>query len=259
MAAAQRKPFRIDDTFDAACVRVHAGMFADRVNVSAVTKMWPSSTGRGTSTTVVSFILRDSSNRRERRQRRSEARAAAFRARRRFGVAIQDARAAGEEYARELVAFAGLSVDAPPFFPRSFRVRWQCRGPRQFSGSEALRAWRQPWASRSWVYRRRRTLRVRCSGAGERAASLSGPGTRSCFSGGCERGVTLCGLGTRSFFSDGGERTATLRSTGTLLSFSGGGELCASVLSAGARSLCSGGGARAIVVSSGSVCWKRHR
>ena len=116
MAAAQRKPLRIDDTVDAACVRVHAGMFAERVNVPTVTNVWPASAGRGASTTVVSFNLHDSSNRRERRQRRSEARAAAFRARRRFGVAIQDARAAGEEYARELVAFAGLSVEAPPFF-----------------------------------------------------------------------------------------------------------------------------------------------
>ena len=125
MAAAERKPLRIDATVDAACVRVHAGMFAERVNVSAVTKMWPASTGRGASTTAVSFILRDFSNRRERRQRRSEARAAAFRARRRFGVAIQDARAAGEEYARELVAFAGLSVEAPPFSPEPRTVAAQ--------------------------------------------------------------------------------------------------------------------------------------
>ena len=149
------------------------------------------------------------------------------------------------------------------------RVRWQRRKPGPFSfedctlfstcDEKSVRAWSQPLAFRSSVYRRRRTLRVRCSGAGERAASLSGPDTRSCFSGGFERGVTPCGLGTRSFFSDGGERTATLRSTGTLSSFSGGGELCASALSAGARSLFSGGGARAIVISSGSVCWKRHR
>ena len=90
--------------------------------------------GSGASTTVVSFNLHDSSNRRERRRRRSEARAAAFRARRRFGVAIQDARAAGEEYARELVAFAGLSVEAPPFSPEPRTVAAQEAGSVLFRG-----------------------------------------------------------------------------------------------------------------------------
>ena len=118
MAAARRYPLRINDTVDAACARVRAGMFAEGVSVSSVTKVWAASAGRVAAATVVAFILRNSSNRSERRQRRSEARAAAFRARRRAGVAIEEARAAGEEYARELVAFAGTSEGAPS----SFRV-----------------------------------------------------------------------------------------------------------------------------------------
>ena len=116
MAAARRYPLRINDTVDAACARVRAGMFAEGVSVSSVTKVWAASAGRGTAATVVAFILRNSSNRRERRQRRSEARAAAFRARRRAGVAIEEARAAGEEYARELVAFARTAEGAPSSF-----------------------------------------------------------------------------------------------------------------------------------------------
>ena len=119
MAAARRYPLRINDTVDAACARVRAGMFAEGVSVSSVTKVWAASAGRVAAATVVAFILRNSSNRRERRQRRSEARAAAFRARRRAGVAIEEARAAGEEYARELVAFAGTSEGAPSSFRAS--------------------------------------------------------------------------------------------------------------------------------------------
>ena len=78
-------------------------------------KVW-SAVARG-ETSVVSFVLRGASSRRERRRKRSEARAAAFRARRRDKLAVEEAGAGGAEYVRELLAFAGMSAEAAPFVP----------------------------------------------------------------------------------------------------------------------------------------------
>ena len=82
-----------------------------------MTKVWPAIARGETSVTLVSFVLRGASSRRKRRQKRSEARAAAFRARRSGELAVEEAGAVGAEYARELLAFSGLSAEAAPFAP----------------------------------------------------------------------------------------------------------------------------------------------
>ena len=254
MAAARRYPLRINDTVDAACARVRAGMFAEGVSVSSVTKVWAASAGRVAAATVVAFILRNSSNRRERRQRRSEARAAAFRARRSAGVAIEEARAAGEEYARELVAFAGTSEGAPSSFRVSGAGEVQDAAPPL---AEHRTETEEAAGGISLVL-----PRVYCNGAGapgSHAAALSGGNTRSPFSGGGERGASLSVIGSRASCSGGGALAATPPRTGALLSSSVGGELCMLAPGAGARWPFSGGGARAFVPSSGLGCWKRQR
>ena len=88
-----------------------------RADVSTVTKVWPAIARGETSVTLVSFVLRGASSRRKRRQKRSEARAAAFRARRREKLTVEEAGAASAKYARELLPFAGMSAEAAPFVP----------------------------------------------------------------------------------------------------------------------------------------------
>ena len=117
MAAVRRYPLRIYENVDAAYSRVRAGMLSGGVDVSTVTKVWPAAAGSAAPVTVVSFVLRGVPSRRERRQKRSEARAAAFRARRSGELAVEEAGAVGAEYARELLAFSGLSAEAAPFAP----------------------------------------------------------------------------------------------------------------------------------------------
>ena len=117
MAAVRRYPLRIYENVDAAYSRVRAGMLSGGVDVSTVTKIWPAAAGSAAPVTVVSFVLRGVPSRRERRQKRSEARSAAFRARRSGELAVEEAGAVGAEYARELLAFSGLSAEAAPFAP----------------------------------------------------------------------------------------------------------------------------------------------
>ena len=117
MAAVRRYPLRIYENVDAAYSRVRAGMLSGGVDVSTVTKVWPAAAGSAAPVTVVSFVLRGVPSRRERRQKRSEARSAAFRARRSGELAVEEAGAVGAEYARELLAFSGLSAEAAPFAP----------------------------------------------------------------------------------------------------------------------------------------------
>ena len=87
--------------------------------MSTVTKFWPDATACKARATVVVFVLRSVSSRRERCQRRSEARAATFHARRRAELAVADAQSAGTELARDLMSFAEISADAGPFVPMS--------------------------------------------------------------------------------------------------------------------------------------------
>ena len=117
MAAVRRYPLRIYENVDAAYSRVRAGMLSGGADVSTVMKMWPAAAGSAAPVTVVSFVLRGVPSRRERRQKRSEARSAAFRARRSGELAVEEAGAVGAEYARELLAFSGLSAEAAPFAP----------------------------------------------------------------------------------------------------------------------------------------------
>ena len=109
MAAARRYPLRIYENVDAACSRVRAGMLTGATDVTSVTKIWPGVACGDSSVTVISFVLRGGSSRRERRQKRSEERAAAFRARRRSDLAVEEARAAGADFARDLLSVAGLT------------------------------------------------------------------------------------------------------------------------------------------------------
>ena len=78
MAAVRRYPLRIYENVDAAYSRVRAGMLSGGVDVSTVTKVWPAAAGSAAPVTVVSFVLRGVPSRRERRQKQSEARSAAF-------------------------------------------------------------------------------------------------------------------------------------------------------------------------------------
>ena len=80
-----------------------------------MTKVWPAFAAGDSSVTVVSFILRGVSSRRDRRQKRGEERAAAYRARRQRELSVEAARTAGADYARDLLAFAGMSAEAAPF------------------------------------------------------------------------------------------------------------------------------------------------
>ena len=72
---------------------------------------YATATKNGGPASVVAFILRNSSSRRERREMRSAASAAAFRARLRAGFGIAEARAAGANYASDFSA----SAEVAPF------------------------------------------------------------------------------------------------------------------------------------------------
>ena len=130
MAAARRYPLRFYESGNAACSRVRAGLLTGGTDVSTVTKAWSGVAGGNSSVTVLSFVMRGVSPRVERRQKRCEERAAAFRARRRKAIAsvsrtkkparqlaVEEARAASAEFAQELLTFAGLSAEAAPFVP----------------------------------------------------------------------------------------------------------------------------------------------
>ena len=125
MAAMRRYPLRIYENVEAACSRERAGMLAGGTDVSTVTKVWLAVAGGGSSVTVVSFVLRTAPSRRERRQSRKEERTAPFRARPRGDLAVEDARAAGPDYARDLLAFVGMSAEAEPFVPLAESVEVQ--------------------------------------------------------------------------------------------------------------------------------------
>ena len=99
MAAVQRYPLRIYENVGAACSRVRAGILTGGAEVSAVTKVWPAVAVGDSSVTVVSFILRGVSSRRDRSQKRSEERAAAYRARRQRDLSVEAARTTGADYA----------------------------------------------------------------------------------------------------------------------------------------------------------------
>ena len=94
MAAALRFPLRLYEPVEAACAHAYARIHAGGVEVSTVTKFWPDATACKARATVVVFVLRSVSSRRERCQRRSEARAATFHARRRAELAVADAQSA---------------------------------------------------------------------------------------------------------------------------------------------------------------------
>ena len=87
MAAARRYPLRFYENVEAACSWVRAGLLTGGTDVSTVTKVWPGVAGGNSSVTVVFFVMRGVSSRVERRQKRSEERAAGFRVRRRGHVA----------------------------------------------------------------------------------------------------------------------------------------------------------------------------